>query len=340
MTSTSQHFNIFQTLQFDAWDLIATSRLSDFFQTLKFSACGLIALANTKTIANRTAFTGTASFLDVLFVAPGIHCQQDAAGINQGEYPTTGALTSGYVFRIENQATVGFLQRVGKAGHLVDVNVSSPSYHGIATDGIASVPYLFGTTLNVAVVALLGTIQDWWGLGVLGMLMLARLLNVMIIKRRSKMGWKGAAEPGVRGDLLILLSQDRWVRMRGLVDDLKAVTSGQWLRDETSLESFGTSFATLLVFTSAALSGNVSSVGGVLIAGLLLISAALLGLCNAWTSNLRMFGRVVSQGGPAKAYRRRLDLANELIKETGRDDWAIAMGMIAAPAGKAQKVTP
>ncbi|KAH0827302.1 hypothetical protein J3R83DRAFT_3925 [Lanmaoa asiatica] len=316
------------------------SRPSGVFQSLNFNVCGLIALANIKTIANRTAFTGTASFLDVLFIAPGIHCQQEVAGINQGEYPTTGALTSGYVFRVENQATVRFLQRVSKAGHLVGISVSPSVPHGVVAGGKASVLYLCGIALTVAVVTIMGTIHDWWGLGVLGMLMLARLVNVVIIKRRTRTGWKGAPEPDVHGDLLVLLSQDRWVRMRGLMDDLKAVTAGQWVRDETSLESFGTSFATLLVFTSAALTGNVSNIGGVLIAGLLLVSAALLGLCNALTSSLQMFGRIVSQVGPAKPYQRRLDLANELIEETGRDDWAIAMGMIVPPAGKAQKVTP
>jgi hypothetical protein len=28
------------------------------------------------------------------------------------------------------------------------------------------------------------------------------------------------------------------------------------------------------------------------------------------------------------AYRRRLDLANQLVEENGRDDWAIRLGMI------------
>jgi hypothetical protein len=57
----------------------------------------------------------------------------------------------------------------------------------------------------------------------------------------------GALEPGVNGDLLVLLSQDRWVRIRGLVDDLKAVTSASWLRETTAAESSATTFATLLV---------------------------------------------------------------------------------------------
>ncbi|KAF9525596.1 hypothetical protein CPB83DRAFT_859270 [Crepidotus variabilis] len=47
--------------------------------------------------------------------------------------------------------------------------------------------------------------------------------------------WKRAREPGVKSDLLVLLSQDQWVRMKGIVDDLKAATSGQWLHDQTAL---------------------------------------------------------------------------------------------------------
>ena len=319
--------------------MISTSSVTG----IKLQASGLVALADIKTIANRTAYTGAASFLDVLFLAPGIHCQQASSEINRGEYPTTGALTSGYVFRVENQATVGFLQRVGKTGHLVCVTVSPPStfQHTIlATGAIPSLLYLCGIVLTIVTTALLGIIHDWWGLGVMGMLMLARLLNTVVIKRRGKMGWKGAPEPDVHGDLLVLLSQDRWVRIRGLVDDLKAVTAGQWLRDETTLESYCTSFATLLVFVSAVLAGNASTIGGLIIACLLLVSAGLLGLCNSLTLRLQMFDRTIYQEGEAKAYDRRLDLSKELIAETGRDDWAIAMGMIVPPAEKLQKVTP
>jgi hypothetical protein len=35
--------------------------------------------------------------------------------------------------------------------------------------------------LTIVVVALLSAIHDWWGIGVLGMLMFARLLNVVVI---------------------------------------------------------------------------------------------------------------------------------------------------------------
>lgn len=308
---------------------------------VSLEASGLIALADLQIIAHRTALTGSASFLDILFLAPGIHCQQAASEINGGEYPTAGAMTSGYVFRIENQAMVGYLQRVGEPGHLVNVTVSSPQKprHSLFFTGIlASILYLSGIALTITVIALLATIHDWWALGMVGMLMLARLFNVIVIKERATLGWKGALEPGERGDLLVLLSQDRWVRLRGLVDDLKLVTAGQWLKDETSVQSSLSGSATLLVYASAALAGNSSKIGSLLLACLLLISAAFLGLSNSVTTKMQMFGRIVHVEGEPKAYARRLDLAREMIEVSQRDDWAIAMGLIPSKASVGQPV--
>ena len=145
--------------------MISTSSITSF----KLQASGLVALADIKTIANRTALIGSASYLNILFLAPGIHCQQTSSEINHGEYPTTGAPTSGYVFRVENQATVGFLQRVGKTGHLMCVSVSSPSMFRcsiFATGILSSILYLCGITLTIVTAVLLGIIHDWWGLGV------------------------------------------------------------------------------------------------------------------------------------------------------------------------------
>lgn len=132
------------------------------------------------------------------------------------------------------------------------------------------------------------------------------------------------------GDLLVLLSQDRWIRIRGLVDDLKAVTAGQWLQETGKVESFVVAASTLLVFVMAALAGNTTGNGSLILLCLLLISAAVLGLSNSMANALRMHGRVVRAEGEPKAYGRRLDLVDELIKETGRDDWAISLGMIVA----------
>ena len=302
---------------------------------ISLDAAGLVALADLKSIAIRTALTGSASMLDVLFLAPGIHCQRDASEVNGGEHPAAGAMTTGYVFHIENQATVNYLQTVGETGHLTTIRVSGkvPRRYGLLlsfleTDFWATVLYLIGLALTIITLVLLGVIRDWWGFGVVCMLLVARILNVIVIKRRTVLGWKGAPEPGVEGDLLILLSQDRWIRMRGMVDDIKYVTAGQWLREEETVESFVVSFATLLVYGSAALAGNASTVGSLLMAVLLLVSAGILGLCNAATKTLRMFDRIVSVDGEPKKYARRLEMAHELVLEMRRDDWAIDMGLI------------
>ncbi|KAG5642594.1 hypothetical protein DXG03_002518 [Asterophora parasitica] len=309
--------------------------------SISLEAAGLIALADLSTIAQRTALTGTATCLDIFFLAPGIHCQQSAAEINRGELPSAGAMTSGYVFRIENPATVSYLQSIGRTGHLVTTRVKKkPHYDAylrplarhlqgfFITGVIPTVLYILGPVLTATVIILICVIRDWWALGVMGMLIVARLINVVIIRRRSKKGWKGALEPGVYGDLFIVLSQDRWIRMRGLVDDLKTVTAGQWLRDTTTFESYGESVATLLVYVSAALAGNASTIGSLLIACLLLVSVGLLGLCNSWTNRLQMFDCIVSVEGKPVSYERRMDLVNELVAESNRDDWALGMGLI------------
>lgn len=249
----------------------------------------------------------------------------------------TGSLTTGYVFRVENEATVNFLKDVGEPGHLTNVLVSPevPASYGLfvtlfRSEPLASTLFLIGIALTIVVVVLLGIIHDWWALGVLGMLMLARLINIIVIKRRSmKNGWKGAPEPGKDGDLLILLSQDRWVRMRGKVDDIKKVTAGQWLREETIPESFVVSFATLLVYGSAALAGNASTIGSLLMACLLLVSVGVLGLCNAATKTLHLFDRVIARADShRKKYERRLDMVYELMEETCTQKWALKMDLV------------
>jgi len=313
---------------------------------ISLSAAGLVALADLSTIKKRTALAGSASIFDILFLAPGIHTQQDASNVNEGELPATAAMTTGYIFRVENQATVSFLQTLGEPGHLVTVTVARVNstrfgalFGQLFVGGpIVSCLYLTGIMLTIAFIALLGSIHDYWAVGVLLMLISARLLNTVVIKRRAAVGWKGAAEPGVEGDLLVLLSQDRWVRIKGLVDDLKTITSGQWLREQTSIEGFASAFATLLVYVAAALAVNASTVGSLLIAILLTVSVALLGLCNSLTRDLHMFGCRVSMLGVPKKYERRLKLAEELIKETKRDDWAIGLGLIRASEGNQSQV--
>ncbi|EKM56384.1 uncharacterized protein PHACADRAFT_183079 [Phanerochaete carnosa HHB-10118-sp] len=302
---------------------------------LRLDAAGLIALADLKSIARRTALIGSASVLDVLYLAPGIHRQQDAAEISGGEYPQAGTMhkPNCSTFRIENPATVSFLQSVGKPGHLTTIRVSRETTHRFGLFGElfrsefwASVLFLFGIAAAITVIVLLGVIQDWWALGVLGMLMLARVLN-------DKYGFKGhlkkAGDP--QSDIMIDLSQCRWIRMRGGVIDIKQVTAGQWMREPEAVESFAVSFGTLLVYGSAAVAGNTTTVGSLLVGCLLLFNAGVLGLANAATHSLHIFDRVVAVEGEPVRYERRLDMVRHMIRETKHSGWALRMGMITEP---------
>ncbi len=300
-------------------------------------ATGLIALADLTTVAKHTALNGTSSFLDLLVLCPGIHRQQYATELNGGELPPTAALTSGYVFRVENQATVFYLQKMGVPGHLVTLKVEEVAM----TEGkksnlkdtgktisLSFLLYITPVLLTLIALVFVILIEDWWALAVLLILILARTLNAIVVKQRSVPGWKGVKEPGVKGDLLILLSQDRWMRLQGPVDALKAVTAGQWLRDTTFWESSLTAVATLLIYINAAVTTNASQAGEITILALLLLSVGLVAMSNELQESLYMHGCKVQVEGEPKKYARRLDLAHELIDYTGRDDWAIRLGMI------------
>lgn len=293
---------------------------------------GLIALADLTTVATQTVLNGT-SILDPLVLCPGIHKQQYATELNRGEFPATTALTSGYVFRVENQATVFYLRKMGVPGHLVTMRVEELPNE---TKRFFTVSFLLNATpacLTLIALAVVILIEDWWALAVLLNLILARALNIIVIRRRSVPGWKGVKEPGVQGDLLVLLSQDRWVRLQGPVDALKAVTSGQWLRDMTFWESSLSAMATLMIYITAAISVNSSQAGDIIILALLLLSVGLVAVGNERQKSLHMHGCKIQVEGKPKKYARRLDLARELIENTGRDDWAIRLGMINQKAG-------
>lgn len=298
-------------------------------------AAGLIALAELKTIPRRSALTGSASLSDALVLCPGIHRHQTATALNGGEYPITANITSGFVFRVENPATVAYLQGVGKTGHLTTFEVvpDKRAYPGLQQlfdlpgPFWANVLYLAAVGLTIASIVFLIVIVDYWLLAIFLMLMTARLLNVIVIRRRCDANWHGAREAG-RGQLLVLLSQDRWIRIKGKTDDLKAVTSGQWLREMTFWEEALEGISIVIVYLSAALGSNGSQVGKFVIIILFMINAGLLTVSNGLKHTLHMKGRVITKSEPAKVYERRLDMTNCLIRESGRNDWAIKMGMI------------
>ena len=236
---------------------------------------------------------------------------------------------------------------MGVPGHLVTMSVEElPTPRGrildlksinkvLTTSFLLTVTPAFLTLIALAFVVL---IEDWWALTVLLILIFARTLNAIVIRRRSVPGWKGVKEPDVKGDLLVLLSQDRWVRLQGPVDALKAVTAGQWLRDTTFWEGSLTAMATLMIYINAAVTVNASQAGEIIILALLLLSVGLVAVGNEKQESLYMHGCKIQVEGKPKKYARRLDLARELIKYTGRDDWAIRLGMINLKADDAAEI--
>ena len=117
--------------------------------------------------------------------------------------------------------------------------------------------------------------------------------------------------------------------MRGLVDDLKAVTSGRWLRDASPLDNTVISVATLCVYLAVILVAEARLECKLTMLALLMWNVAALGIGNSLCDSLCVNGCVLlRQVGGEKQYERRLDLARALIEESGRDDWAIRLGMI------------
>ncbi|KAL3433957.1 hypothetical protein BDV09DRAFT_186285 [Aspergillus tetrazonus] len=314
--------------------------MADFLPGVCLDAAGLVTIAEITAVARRTALTGTSVLSDMFILCPGLHRQQSAPELSKGEYPAVAAMTTGYIFRVENPATVCFLQRVGKTGHLTTLHVSPPTTFkeqskknaqksASREQPVVPIAYTCAVCISLTMLIVYLWLQDWWGLFCLLALVLARLCNILVIRRRCReTGWKGAPEPGVQGDLLVLLSGDCWVRIQGAVDDLKAITAGQWMRDRSVGEDVVSAVATLLVYVSAVLVCNVSKTGQVLLLSGMIVSAGLLFLANAATTTMNMNGRKIRVVKVSKRYFRRRDLADELIRETGRADWARKLGMI------------
>jgi hypothetical protein len=289
---------------------------------LKF--VGLLALADLDIVAQSTALNGNSKWTDPMILCPGQHRQHNAVRLNDGEFPACAAMTTGYVFRIENPATVFYLQSVGKTGMLTNISISRPDSKSLAD---ASTLHL-GSAASIVAFASLSSFGDWWAVSYLLALALLRCINTVIIRSQARADWHGQSEPGQMGDLFVLLSYDRWVRIRGEVDDLKAVTSGRWLHRPTGFQSTMSGLATLLAYMVPALAANATCRGQIIIACMLIYNAALLGAANHRTTALHMKGRDLTVEGECKAYDRRRVLADELIAESGRTDWAIAMGLI------------
>ncbi|KAK7974055.1 hypothetical protein PG989_015903 [Apiospora arundinis] len=93
---------------------------------------------------------------------------------------------------------------------------------------------------------------------------------------------------------LVDLGSGRTICLRGLADDLQAITTTTWLKTKTHVDGYLEAFAKLVVYVVAAFSGNMSQAGGIIFMALLLLTAGLLGLSNAHAKTLRMHGRIAA----------------------------------------------
>ncbi|KAK3330602.1 hypothetical protein B0H66DRAFT_69074 [Apodospora peruviana] len=314
---------------------------------VSLSAGGLLALADLSTVAQRTAITGGSSWLDALLLAPGLHYQQaaeelargsaDAAAIVNAVEDQDGKPTT---FRINNAATAHYIRRIARPGQTVTLDVgaipvrwnaryflrrSNSGMHATIwaeTDApdlgwVSHLLYLSSPVLTVASLVLVVLLQDWWTLGSLLALMLARILNIWVIKQRIKRQPPPPTDPppppmssspdassgtppkpgGISPpnnqltEYTVSLGHSS-VRLRGTPSDLQAITSHAWLRAKTQVEGYFEAAAKLLVYLVAALSGNTTQAGAIVMMALLLLTAGLLALSNANAKSFQMNGRV------------------------------------------------
>ena len=281
------------------------------------------------------ALTGRPSYLSTLQLCLGLQTPVSPSTLNEGEYPACAAMTTGYVFRVENQATVMFLRKVGKTGWLTTLEVFSEE-DSLTTPrsspGPALLPSLPALVLIVKIITAFSSTSVSLILA-LSCLLLSRLLSIVSIKARTVPSWHGASEPGVHGDLLILLAGDRWIRLQGLVDDLKSVTSGSWLSRPKNPDVMNALdwISRMLVYAAVVVLGGASDVEKVMVLGAVSAGHLLLMYQVSRTNELVMNGRrvrVSKEAGSLKKYGRRLDMAEVLIEEIGRSDFAIRLGVV------------
>ncbi|GAW16399.1 hypothetical protein ANO14919_058250 [Xylariales sp. No.14919] len=296
------------------------------------SAAGLLALADLSTVAQRTRISG-ASWLDALLLAPGLHYQQAADAV-LSELPSpfnavesVDGKTSTY--NIANTATLQYLERVGRAGQRIVVDVGRVRQRSYLPYGeerrkrrsvgqrgviwrdqeagigwISQVLYLASPVLTITAFVFMVLLREWWGVAALLGLMLSRILNIWIIKQR--INWPGKPipvpstpapdpdNPDAPTEYVVDLGRGRVVLLRGLASDLQAITTTTWLRDQTHVEGYLEAAAKLTVYLVAAFSGNLSQIGSIIFLGLLLITAGLLGLSNAHAKAFSMHGRLAA----------------------------------------------
>ncbi|KAI9163934.1 hypothetical protein HJFPF1_05568 [Paramyrothecium foliicola] len=323
---------------------------------LSLGAGALIALADLQTVAQRTVLTGGSSWLDVLVLAPGLHWQQAADGLGRHfqqdaqdvpEKATATCCTGKQdAYEISNAVVLDYLRKLcadAKNGPVtldVDLDKASETLKSrlkellsrrrrlkevtkqtLHVDWLSHLLYLTTPLLTISAITFTVLLEDWWTLGTILALMLARIFNIYIIKQRSKPltplplpqpppqdQAPGTDDPVT--EYTVDLGGGRRVLLRGRPTDLRAVTAQAWLRRKTHVEGFFEAGGKLLVYMVAACSGNLTQAGSIVLMALLLTSAGLLGLSNAHLKGFRMHGRVArleTRGGDGDSGTVELD---------------------------------
>ncbi|RDA95402.1 hypothetical protein CP533_3427 [Ophiocordyceps camponoti-saundersi (nom. inval.)] len=193
----------------------------------------------------------------------------------------------------------------------------------VDADRLSHILYLLSPLLTSAASTLMILLGDWWGLAFIIGLMISRTLNIWTIKQRSRpiltppitkpLPPSHSHVPDRPTEYAIDLGDGRSALLLGLSSDLQALTTQTRLRPKTDLDGYLEATAKLLVYMVAALSGNLSQAGAMVLMALLLISAGLLGLSNARASGLRINGSIAVlrlQPGPGSSLdddRRRVE---------------------------------
>ncbi|ROW10227.1 hypothetical protein VMCG_01968 [Cytospora schulzeri] len=262
------------------------------------SASGLIILADLSTVAQRTALRGGSSWFDFLLLVPGLHYQQAANELHHGETAVLPAIEVGrdgtpVSHSIVNRAVVSYVLRSAREGRTVVLDVGELP---VKTPGWRA--------------------RGLWALGLLLALMASRILNIYVIKQRSRtpkpppppktlpppFSSHSHSHPNNNSSritqYIIDIDPTTTVILRGLSTDLQALTTTVWLRPKTHVEGYLEATAKVLVYLVAACSGNATQAGNIILLVLVLVSAGLLALSNAQVKGLRNGGRVVAPSPP------------------------------------------
>lgn len=137
--------------------------------------------------------------------------------------------------------------------------------------------------------------------------MTSRLLNIIVIKSRSRPKAPILPYPFTQPTAVTVPRITQYtitlhdhpphstvVVLRGLSTDLYALTTTVWLRPKTPVEGYLEATAKMLVYVVAAVSGNATQAGNLVMMALLLTSAGLLALSNARVTGLRNGGRMLA----------------------------------------------